>query len=45
MKKSTQKSLGKVIEIDEGRIKEHLGEMVKGTVKETLNNMLEAKPK
>lgn len=42
MKKSTPKSLGKVIEIDEDRIQEHLGEIVRGTVEETLNNMLDA---
>lgn len=42
MKKSTPKKLDRVIKIDEARIKEHLGEMVRGTVEETLNNMLDA---
>jgi transposase-like protein len=42
MKKSTRGKLGKVIEIDEGKIKDHLGEMVRGTVEETLNSLLEA---
>ncbi len=31
-----------VIWIDEGRIKDHLGEMVRGTVEEALNAMLDA---
>jgi len=34
--------MGDVIRIDEGRVKDHLGEMVRGTVEETLNAMLEA---
>lgn len=42
MKKSTTGKLGKVIEIDEGRIRDHLGEMVRGTVEEALNGMLDA---
>ena len=29
--------MGQVIQIDEARIREHLGEMVRGTVEETLN--------
>lgn len=37
----TQK-LDKVIKIDETKIKNHLGEMVRGTVEETLNKMLDA---
>jgi putative transposase len=36
------RDLGKVIEIDEARIKDHLGEIVRGTVEETLNAMLDA---
>ena len=36
------KELGKVVQIDEGRIKDHLGELVRGTVEETLNAMLDA---
>lgn len=42
MKKSTTGKLGKVIEIDEGRIRDHLGKMVRGTVEEALNGMLDA---
>lgn len=34
------KNLNKVIKIDEVRIKNHLGEMVRSTVEETLNDML-----
>ena len=32
--------MGQVIKIDEARIRDHLGEMVRGTVEETLNAML-----
>jgi hypothetical protein len=39
---SDEKTMGQVIQIDEARIREHLGEMVRGTVEETLNAMLEA---
>ena len=39
---SDEKTMGQVIRIDEARIREHLGEMVRGTVEETLNAMLEA---
>src|SRR5215212_3301946 len=35
-------SMGQVIQIDEARIRDHLGEMVRGTVEEALNAMLEA---
>jgi len=31
-----------VIQIDEARIRDHLGEMVRGTVEETLNAMPDA---
>lgn len=41
MKEDTPK-LGRVIEIDEGRIREHLGELVRGSVEETLNALLDA---
>lgn len=34
--------LSQVIQIDEGKIQEHLGEMVRSTVEETLNAMLDA---
>ena len=36
------KKLGKVIEINEAEIHDHLGELVRGTVEETLNAMLDA---
>jgi putative transposase len=36
------KSMGEVIQIDEARIRDHLGEMVRGTVEEALNAMLDA---
>jgi putative transposase len=36
------KALGKVVQIDEARIQDHLGELVRGTVEETLNAMLDA---
>ena len=34
--------MGQVIQIDEARIRDHVGEMVRGTVEETLNAMLGA---
>ena len=34
--------LGRVVSIDEGKIRDHLGELVRGTVEETLNAMLDA---
>lgn len=34
--------MGQVIKIDEARIKDHLGEMVRGTVEEALNELLDA---
>jgi putative transposase len=40
--KTETKSMGQVIQIDEARIRDHLGEMVRGTVEEALNTMLEA---
>src|ERR1700735_2641231 len=36
------KAMGQVIQIDEARIRDHLGEMVRGTVEETLNAVLDA---
>lgn len=39
MKKDTPR-LGNVIEIDEARIRDHLGELVRGSVEETLNSLL-----
>ena len=41
MKKDTP-TLSNVIEIDETRIKDHLGELVRGSVEETLNALLDA---
>jgi len=40
-KHSTPKKLEKVIKIDEGKVQEHLSEIVRGTVEETLNHMLD----
>jgi hypothetical protein len=39
---SDEKTMGQVIQIDEARIRDHLGEMVRGTVEETLNATLDA---
>ena len=36
------RSMGQVVKIDEARIRDHLGEMVRGTVEQTLNAMLDA---
>ncbi len=36
------KAMGEVIQVDEARIRDHLGEMVRGTVEEALNAMLDA---
>ena len=41
MTKDTR-ALGKVVQIDDARIQDHLGELVRGTVEETLNAMLDA---
>ena len=41
MKKDTPK-LGNVVQIDEARIQDHLGELVRGSVEETLNALLDA---
>ena len=38
----TERNMSEVIRIDEARIKDHLGEMVRGTVEEALNAMLDA---
>lgn len=40
-KDSTKDKEGKIIQINEEQIKDHLGKMVRGTVEETLNGMLE----
>ena len=39
---SDPKSLGAVVQIDEGKIRAHLDEMVRSTVEETLNALLDA---
>jgi putative transposase len=36
------KAMGQAIQIDEARIRDHLGEMVRGTVEEALNALLNA---
>lgn len=41
MSKDTR-TLNKVVRIDDRRIQDHLGELVRGTVEETLNAMLDA---
>ena len=38
----TEKHLSNVIKIDEAQVQQHLGEMVRSTVEETLNGMLDA---
>jgi len=40
--KSVSQKLGKVIQIDEDKIQQHLGELVRATVEETLNKLLDA---
>ncbi len=42
MNDDTTKPLSRVIRIDEGEIRGHLDEMVRGTVEETLNSLLDA---
>jgi putative transposase len=42
MSESVSKNLGKVIQIDEEQIQQHLGDLVLGTVEETLNKLLDA---
>jgi hypothetical protein len=42
MTEDSKKRLGKVVQIDERRIQDHLGELVRGTVEGTLNGMLDA---
>jgi putative transposase len=41
-KGETPGTMGQIIQIDEARIRDHLGEMVRGTVEEALNAMLDA---
>ena len=42
MKDDSAKGLSKLILIDESEMRGHLDEMVRGTVEETLNGLLEA---
>ena len=42
MEKDNTKELGRVVHIDEGKIRGHLDEMVRGTVEQTLNDLLDA---
>ena len=42
MEKDYTQKMGKVIKIDESKIQGHLSELVRGTVEETLNKMLDA---
>ena len=42
MDEKNEIGMGEVIQIDEARIRDHLGEMVRGTVEEALNAMLDA---
>ena len=42
MKESVHQKLNNVIQIDESRIRDHLGELVRDTVEETLNQLLDA---
>jgi len=42
MTEKNETGMGEVIHIDEGRIRDHLGEMVRGTVEEALNALLDA---
>ena len=42
MSDNVPKNIGKVIQIDEDQIRKHLGELVRGSVEETLNQLLDA---
>ncbi|NOX25332.1 MAG: hypothetical protein GXP59_04340 [Deltaproteobacteria bacterium] len=42
MEKKYSKDLRKVIQIDENQLRDHLGELVRGSVEETLNKLLDA---
>ena len=42
MENDNTKELGRVVHIDEGKIRGHLDEMVRGTVEQTLNDLLDA---
>jgi putative transposase len=40
-KKNCAPKKGRIIQIDEEQVKDHLGEIVRGTVQETLNALLD----
>lgn len=42
MSETVPQKLGKVIQIDEDKIQQHLVDLVRGTVEETLNKLLDA---
>lgn len=42
MTDQSTKTPGRIIQIDEARVRDHLGELVRGSVEETLNSLLEA---
>ena len=42
MSENVSQNLGKVIQIDEDQMQQHLGELIRGTVEETLNKPLDA---
>ena len=42
MQKQYNAKTSKIIQIDEEQIKDHLGELVRGTVEKTLNKLLDA---
>ena len=42
MTEDSKKTLGNVVQIDEKRFNDHLGELVRGTAEETLNGWLDA---
>lgn len=39
---SASQALGSIIRIDEAQVKDHLGEIVRSTVEDTLNSLLDA---
>ena len=41
-KEQSTKKRGEIIKINEGEIREHLGEIVRGSVEDTLNGLLDA---
>jgi len=42
MGKQSNAPMGNVVQIDEAKIQDHLGKVVRGTVEETLNGLLDA---